>query len=478
MTSRRSSRPSRKRKTPADVSSAWYVGYAEDEESVDAIMKKFEELERMQKELALQQPANDVASSSSSSVVQAATIAETGDGESITNGESSNGSAASGDLAAVADDVDAALARRLAEEPNAHAGFTQEQLEELFKRTSAFTVKSAHRDDMQYEDELDDIELWRLDNENLEDDDWREEDDYQILDDDFWDEEFGGPSSRPTARRGERAPRIPGSRRSDHDSVLARYKVMAIQMQDRHGNFFVMKKRISAVDPSLPTYVRIPPIPVPRSWVKVIKPYVPPPKVLDGNRYHEADVLTFPYATLGKKFQVIHMDPPLLLPGEAPTPGKISVSQFATLPIPTVIPYGFLFIWAEKELTPAILKAAEGWGFRYVENFAWIKRGIDNRIARLESPYFLRSKVTCLILRKEGDIELRHQRNPDCEFDFIKPRSEDQLTDEKPSFIYEVIETLLPQAVYGAENRGGERMLDLWGKKGHKRKGWTSIVQS
>lgn len=35
-----------------------------------------------------------------------------------------------------------------------------------------------------------------------------------------------------------------------------------------------------------------------------------------------------------------------------------------------------------------------------MENFCWIKRGIDNRIVREESPFFLRSKVTCLILRK------------------------------------------------------------------------------
>lgn len=68
--------------------------------------------------------------------------------------------------------------------------------------------------------------------------------DYQVLDDDFWDEEFGAAPSRPGLRRVDRGPRI-GGRRADHDSVLARYKVMQVQMQDRHGNFFVMKKRIS-----------------------------------------------------------------------------------------------------------------------------------------------------------------------------------------------------------------------------------------
>ena len=36
-------------------SSSWYVGYAEDGESVEAIMKKFEQLEQLQKEVAEQQ---------------------------------------------------------------------------------------------------------------------------------------------------------------------------------------------------------------------------------------------------------------------------------------------------------------------------------------------------------------------------------------------------------------------------------------
>ncbi|KAJ3055550.1 hypothetical protein HK097_010158 [Rhizophlyctis rosea] len=416
-------------------------------------MKKFEELERMQQELAVQNggPSSSTGQTTSENTETPPTV---GDFSMSASMESSDVPA---DVIA-----DAELAKSLAdgERPEAHAGFTQAQLEELFKRTSAFTVKSAHRDDLHLEDELDDVELWRLDNHDMEDDDWREEDDYQVLDDDFWDEEFGAAPSRSGIRRIERGPRI-GGRRADHDSVLARYKVMQVQMQDRHGNFFVMKKRISAVDPSLPTYVRIPPVPVPRSWLKVIQPYVPASTTTEGSRYFESDILSFPFKTLGKKFQVIHMNPPFLLPKEPPTPGKISVDQFATLPITSLIPYGFLFIWSEKELTPHILQAAERWGFRYVENFCWVKRGIDNRIVREESPYFLRSKVTCLILRKEGDVELRHQRNPDCEFDFVKPIVKGQVMDEKPSFIYDVIETLLPQAAYSKDNTRGDGMLDL-----------------
>ena len=62
---------------------------------------------------------------------------------------------------------------------------------------------------------------------------------------------------------------------------------------------------------------------------------------------------------------------------------------------------------------------------------------------------------------QDGEIELRHQRNPDCVFDFVKPRAEGELTCEKPAFIYEVIETLLPQAVFSKDNASGDGLLEL-----------------
>jgi len=41
-----------------------------------------------------------------------------------------------------------------------------------------------------------------------------------------------------------------------------------------------------------------------------------------------------------------------------------------------------------------------------------------------------------------GDIELRHQRNPDVKFDFVRKGR------EKTPYIFDVIETLLPTAKY------------------------------
>ncbi len=86
-----------------------------------------------------------------------------------------------------------------------------------------------------------------------------------------------------------------------------------------------------------------------------------------------------------------------------------------------IVKAGFLFIWLEKEWLQRLVSITAKWGFKYVENFCWIKKNINNQINRSEYSYFNKSKLSLLIFRKEGEIELRHQRNPDCVFDYIRP---------------------------------------------------------
>lgn len=45
------------------------------------------------------------------------------------------------------------------------------------------------------------------------------------------------------------------------------------------------------------------------------------------NRYFETDILSMNLTKLGTQFQAVYMDPPLLLPGEVPSPGKITIEQ-------------------------------------------------------------------------------------------------------------------------------------------------------
>jgi N6-adenosine-specific RNA methylase IME4 len=92
------------------------------------------------------------------------------------------------------------------------------------------------------------------------------------------------------------------------------------------------------------------------------------------------------------------MDPPICLDEER-KPGQITLAEFEKINIPSLIKSGFLFIWAEKESIGKILKIAKKWGFRYVENFCWIKKNVNNTIAAQSSTYFKKSKATCLIFR-------------------------------------------------------------------------------
>lgn len=68
------------------------------------------------------------------------------------------------------------------------------------------------------------------------------------VDDDFWDQEFGDAPPRP--KRGRRAatprerPTPTGRRGLDRDSIIAKYRIMQVQVQDQNGNFFMVKKRV------------------------------------------------------------------------------------------------------------------------------------------------------------------------------------------------------------------------------------------
>ncbi|KAG0166308.1 hypothetical protein DFQ30_007343 [Apophysomyces sp. BC1015] len=428
-----SGRPRRARKQkPTVASNAHYVGYVEDEESVEAIMKKFEELERMQKEFSTMAVKVEEVDNNETKATDATTTIPESD-------------------VMLMDDL----------QP-----LTEEQLQEVFKRTSAFTVKTAMIDSTDME-ELDALEVWQMENKDGNTDEIYEEDDYIHVDDDFWDLEFGESPRPKRVRRGPSTREISsgGRRGVDRESIIAKYRIMKVQVQDRNGNYFMVKKRVSAIDPSLPTYVKIPARPISRSWAHHIFSKLPikVESVPAGSRIHEVqNISSTDLKQFGTSFSAVYMDPPLLLPGEEPSPGKIDIDELAKLNVPEIVSAGFLFIWLEKEWLQRIVRIASKWGFKYVENFCWIKKNINNQIHRSEYTYFNKSKLSLLIFRKEGDIELRHQRNPDCVFDYVKPLLPDEVTEKKPAFMYDVIETLLPTAVYHPEkNPNGEGLLEL-----------------
>ncbi|KAJ2800044.1 hypothetical protein H4S07_005276, partial [Coemansia furcata] len=322
-------------------SNQYYVGYVEDDESVDAIMKKFEELDRIEKEFSAKKKVDTPSTLDTPCSTSALSGGETGQADDA-GGESSS---ASNEAAA------AAAAELVADAADGHPGedsMSLELLEEVFKRTSAFTVRGAMMNDFDLE-AMDDIELWEAEAGDSIPLEWEEEEDYITLnlDDDALDDEFGVAAHRRRYTKRDPVKRG-GAKISNRDQILQRYKYMQVRIQDRHGHTFFVSRKVNAVDPSLPTYVRIPPIPIPRAWVKHIRPLIQgaettPCNVISGvllptsepkwARRIDTDVtLDFDFTIFERTFQCVYMDPPLLLPDEQPKPGYFDISRLSAIP--------------------------------------------------------------------------------------------------------------------------------------------------
>jgi hypothetical protein len=109
----------------------------EENESIEAIMKKFEELARMEEEFA----KSTAAASSSTSAPTPVTT----DGTSSTAME---GTIEEGSESVLTDGGGELIlgVEKVTQTPQETQGFTDEQLQEIFRRTSGFTVRSMLRD--------------------------------------------------------------------------------------------------------------------------------------------------------------------------------------------------------------------------------------------------------------------------------------------------------------------------------------------
>lgn len=65
-----------------------------------------------------------------------------------------------------------------------------------------------------------------------------------------------------------------------------------------------------------------------QSLVTSVGLFNPLPSVL---RYLKKNILDMDLKELGTNFQAVYMDPPLLLPGEEPSPGKITIEQLVSV---------------------------------------------------------------------------------------------------------------------------------------------------
>ena len=128
MAERQSKRRCPQRSQDQMPSAVHYVGYVEDDETPESIVRKFEELERIQAAAR-----GDIAQQASAEPLPASTAAAHADAVSAREAQSD---AAAGTAAG-------AMPSSTAAQPSTEEGLTDEQLMQVFKQTSIFTVRSA-----------------------------------------------------------------------------------------------------------------------------------------------------------------------------------------------------------------------------------------------------------------------------------------------------------------------------------------------
>jgi len=475
----------RNRKKKPSVSAAYWLGYVDEGETVEMIEKKFEKLAQLENETKQNRSllGTDIRHQVSS---QGTDYREF---HKVNHGENSNGSSTNMDMESIqGKKLDSELHSRDETKDSPHHISTIDHVEKeslldermmihLFQETSTFSVGMVSEQSefnngmLSFDPDLDDPSTLFSDNE----------DQFFGSADSFWDSEYDSDNNENRKRKRLKTLKECGSER-------VRSKIIEVTTEE--GYVYTIKKKVRIVDPLMPVFTRIPPEPIPLSWAKNIANYeqLEGTASIVGSKHIETDVVTFDFRTLiakdvseigGKSmlpihFQAILMDPPwdVLWEGE-PKKGLVNTKIMERMNLHGIIPRGFLFIWVEKQLIPQTVKLMESWDFTYVENLVWVKQTPNNQIAKQDYKYFCRSKTSLLIFKKGDGLELRHQRNPDVVFDFI--RDDKGLSEDKPEFVYTVIETLLPNARF--DEKTGIKLLELWSKRGKRRSGWVTIAQ-
>ncbi|GJD06587.1 hypothetical protein Gasu2_09940 [Galdieria sulphuraria] len=415
------SRPRRRcQKQTKTPDPSYYLGYVDDEETPEMIMKKFEALERLQQNKANQRQQEWEESRGENTDLLSETL------EGVVN-ECHNSNEPE-----VTDGYDVSIQ------------LTAEEQAELFKQTSFFTVNMlkdggetiAALQDEYYDDpaaafsEL--IEVSDSEDEEV----WSDSDE-----DELWLEHGHRSKSKPKGMR-------------NSASLVHASRPLAVRSSAFNALIAWRRRRRQLMN----VVVReaMPPDPLPRSWAIPILP-------LSSLTISEKK---------GKSFQCVYMDPPW---SENLRPCDVASLKG----LHHILPFGFVFVWVEKWMIPEVIQVFEAKGFNYVENVCWIHKNVNNKIRESDYRYFRICHSTLLVLRKLGKtsaetIQLQHQRNPDVVYDFPcwKKSLSESLPRQyrKPTFVYHIIETLLPD---GLEKL---LLLELWCEAGYHRNGWISIA--
>lgn len=472
---------SRSRST-AVPSAVHYVGYVEDDETPEMIMAKFAELEKIKHAIADKAPPTE-------------------------------------------EDAPEDPQQQQQQQEQPDQQLNDEQLLEVFKQTSMFNVRTALDNNTMLLG-IDEIleatgDRYGLDDPISDDEDvvrafWSDEDE-------DW-EEGGGRRKGRRGGTGRSSGGGGGSRGGQRNAgaVRARHQVVTAYNPSTQA---LVRRRVKTSDPNEINRISIP-MPLPLSWGRTVQPYMPREKraqkgpavpiivtadttTTDVNGSGALSSPSLP-STVSHTLTVPDTASPTLVSTVTPSlhttsggdtakgfqavlinPGwanslnnkmKEVSSVLAAIPIPKLVPDGFIFIWVPKQLVMMVCKQMTTWGYLYIENLTWVYMSPTNKIVTDPSPYVGNSHMTLYIFRhaeRGRGIELRHQRNPDVTFECVAAIENLDLSDDDdeeyeskrgvkvPEETYVAIETLLPT--------GRGKFLELWAEKKVTRPGWVHV---
>ena len=162
-----------------------------------------------------------------------------------------------------------------------------------------------------------------------------------------------------------------------------------------------------------------------------------------GNLCSELKLCNLPH----NEYAGILMDPPFKTE-YGQSWGDLTIQQFSQLPIHDLTDTAMLFIWTPSELIWEVTLVCEkNWNFSLVEHAIWVKKTINDDFYSEKSKYINISKVNLLLFQnKSVKCSLRHQRTPDVHMAKMSchPVTKKEL---KPlEYTYKLIETLLADA--------------------------------
>jgi hypothetical protein len=414
-------------------SAAHYVGYVEEGETVDMIMRKFAELEDVKREKQQQ------------ALAQAQQQRQDG-GDNGDNGDGSEGVGAA--------PMDTEL--------------NEEDYEEIFNRTSNFTLNQAKKtvEAEQREmlarqhargrgggggDDDDSGMLWQnaafticTHKEDVKNNDqyW----DGSIDEEEFWDEIYTGSHKR-RRKKHKMDKRPKGERRTSNQSG----NINIAFVSDANGKYVTALRRVHDRKKKVIEYVRVPSLKVedrrwgasdpktPFSWAKQIVDYVDPnavpvssyvsshgnvlqamttPAVINPlvgiansssgkamvNQTHSylAVMMTPPWKASEHKRSIFASPKKKNEEQEQEDTNRVVPSDLMKLPFnnsewASIV---FAFIWVRKDLISQVVDAMAALSFYYVENLCWVKQEVNNTFSRQPSPYIRTTHETLLIFRR------------------------------------------------------------------------------